>query len=78
MISLQGMADESLFWINSFIVLADWFAQKNINDTIIFVQYFITITKHVRSIIDENARLQFWGVFYKRAKLTSVQYNYKC
>ena len=33
-------------------VLANWFARKNVDDTIMFVQYLLSVTKRVRSISD--------------------------
>ena len=58
-------------------LLTDWFARKNVDDTVIFVTIFITGTKQVRSITDEFVPLQSGSVFYKGAKLTGAQYKYR-
>ena len=59
-------------WI---ILLTDWFAQKNIDNTVMFVTIFITGSKQVCSITDEFVFLQSGSVFYERAKLTAAQYK---
>ena len=40
-------------------MLTNWFAQKNVDDMIIFVQYLFTIPFQVRSITNENNPFQF-------------------
>ena len=55
------------------LMLTDWFARKNVDDTVIFVAIFITGTKQVRSITDEFVPLQSGSVFYEHAKLTGAQ-----
>ena len=55
----------------------DWFAGKNIEDTVIFVTIFITGTKQVRSITDNIVPLQSGSVFYEPAKLTDAQYRHR-
>ena len=54
-------------------MLADWFAWKNIDDSIIF----ITVPLQVRSITDEIIPLQSGSVSYKRAKLTGSLYKHR-
>ena len=39
-------------------MLSDWFARKNVDDTVVFVTIFITGTKQVHSITDDNVPLQ--------------------
>ena len=58
------------------IVLTDCFAQKNVDDTVIFFTIFITDVNLVRSITDNIVPHQSGSVFYERAKLTSVQYKH--
>ena len=55
-------------------MLTYWFAQKNVDDTVIFVAIFFTGTNQVRSITDNIVPLQSGSVFYERAKLTGAQY----
>ena len=54
-------------------LLIDWFAQKNVDDTIIF----ITGTNQVCLITDNIVPLQSGSVFYERAKLTGAQYKHR-
>ena len=37
--------------------LADWFARKNVDDTIIFIQYLFTVPFQVHSIFTEDGRI---------------------
>ena len=64
---------------SSFInqVLTDWFAGKNLDDTVTFKTIFITGKNQVRSITDKFIPLQSGSVFYKCAKLTSAQYKHR-
>ena len=66
---------EEEFWcvLQACNVLTDWFAQKNVDNTAIFVTIFITGMKQVRSINYEFVPLQSESAFYKRAKLTGAQ-----
>ena len=57
-------------------MLTDWFAQKNLDDTVIFTTIFITFTNQVCLITDNNIPLQSGGVFYERAKLTGAHYKH--
>ena len=59
-------------------MLANWFARKNVNDTIVISIYtiFITVPFQVCSITDKNNPLQSGSVFYKHAKLTCGQYKH--
>ena len=57
------------------LLLTDWFARKNVDDTGIFVTIFITGMNQVRSITDKFVPLQSGSVFYERAKLTGAQYK---
>ena len=47
--------------------LTNWFARKNVDDTVIFVTIFITGTNQVHSITNNIVPLQSGSVFYKRA-----------
>ena len=58
-------------------VLADWFSRKNIDDTIIFIQYLFTVPFQVRSITDKNIPLKSGSVIYERTKLTGAQYKHR-
>ena len=49
-------------------MLTDWFARKNLDDTVIFVIIFITGTKQVRSITNEFVLLQSGSELYECAK----------
>ena len=42
--------------------LTNWFALKNLDDTVIFVTVFITGSKKVRLITDEFVLLQSWCI----------------
>ena len=57
------------------MVLAIWFAQKNIDDTIMFCKIFITIPFQVCLITAKNNPLQSESVFYECAELTNAQYK---
>ena len=57
-------------------LLTDWFAPKNLDNTVIFVTIFFTGTKQVPSITDNNVPLQSGSVFYEHAKLTGAQYKH--
>ena len=52
-------------------MLTDWFARKNVDDTIIC----ITVPYQVCSITVEFVHLQSGSLFYQRAKHTGGQYN---
>ena len=58
-------------------LLTDWFAQKNLDDTVIFKKFIITDTIKVRTITDEINPLQSGGVFSYRAKLTGAQNKHR-
>ena len=58
-------------------MLTDWFARKNVDDTVIFATIFITGTNQVCSITDNIFPLQSGSVFYERAKLTGAQYKHR-
>ena len=58
-------------------MLTDWFAQKNYDDTVIFVPILFTGTDQVRSITDNIIPFQSRSVFYERAKLTGAQYKHR-
>ena len=48
---------------NLSILLADWFARKNVDDTIIFIHYLFTVPFQVRSYILYNQRCEIqWGL----------------
>ena len=61
------------FWF----LLTDWFARKNIDDTVIFVTIFFTDTNQAHLITDKFVLLQSGSVFYKRAKQTSAQHKHR-
>ena len=62
---------------NVMVLLTDWFAQKNLDDTVIFVTIFITGTNQVRPITDNIVPLQSGSVFFERAMLTGTQYKHR-
>ena len=67
--------DQSCFKISQpfiKILLTDWFARKNVDDTVIFVTIFITGTNQVGLITDNIVPLQSGSVFYEHAKLTDA------
>ena len=53
-------------------MLADWFAWKKVDDTIIFYTIFISVPFQVRSITSQKNPLQSGSVFYEHAKLTGA------
>ena len=55
-------------------LITDWFARKNVDDTVIFVTIYITVTKQVHSINDKFVSLQSGSVFYECSKLTGTQF----
>ena len=48
-------------------MLADWFAWKKVDDTIIFYTIFISVPFQVRSITSQKNPLQSGSVFYEHA-----------
>ena len=54
------------------MLLNNWFARKNLDDTVIFVTIFITGTNQVRLITDNIVPLHSGSVFYEPAKLTVI------
>ena len=69
------MSDQYNFRDN--VLLTNWFARKNVDDTVKFVTVFITGTNQVCLITDNIVPLQSGSVFYKRYKLTSAQYEHR-
>ena len=49
------------------ILLTDWFARKNVDDTVIVFTMFISITEEVCLIAGDIILLQSGSVFYQRA-----------
>ena len=60
-----------------FSLLTDWFARKNLDDTVIFVTIFITGKNQVCLITDNTVPLQSGSVFYECAKLTGAKYKHR-
>ena len=54
------------FWY--WILLTDWFAQKNVDNINVLLTIYITVTKQVRSITDKSVPLQSGSVFYQQTK----------
>ena len=46
------------------LLLTDWFAQKNLDNMVIFVTIFITGKNQVRSITNNNIPLQSGSVIF--------------
>ena len=59
------------------ILLTDWFARKNVDNTVIFVTIFIIGTNQIRLITNNIIPLQSGYIFYERAKLTGAQYKHR-
>ena len=59
------------------ILLTDWFARKNVDNTVIFVTIFIIGTNQICLITNNIIPLQSGSVFYERAKLTGAQYKHR-
>ena len=58
-------------------MLTNLYAQKNVDDTVIFVTIFITGANQVCLTTDDIVPLQSGSVFYERAKLAGAQYKHR-
>ena len=74
-VACKNYGDRVVF--HSHQLLTDWFARKNVDDTVIFVTIFITGTNQVHLIPHNIVPLQSGSVFYERAKLTGAQYKHR-
>ena len=76
-IALVDWKIKNNFFIFLWPLLADWFARKNVDDWIIFIQYLFTVPFQVCSITDKNIPFQSGSGIYERAKLTNPQYKHR-
>ena len=56
------IVDINVRFSNGTIMIADWFSQTNVDDTMIFYTIFISVPFQVRSITRENNLLQSQSV----------------
>ena len=59
------------------LLLTDWFAQKNVDDTDILIQYLLRLRNRFVQLLTSLFSSNLEVYFTKRAKLTGAQYKHR-